>query len=143
MPECDHLLVDGHNLIHTNPEWRRLLKSQQDRARDLLADWVRPVHDVDGVNTMIVFDGCGPELTVEYPFKDQSFSYLFSTSGVTADTVIEQVVSRAKNPFKVVVATNDRVQQHTVLAAGAQVMSKQELEAWVESCERRMKRHLG
>ena len=143
MPDCEHLLIDGYNLIHQVPDWKRSLKSQPDRARSLLADWVRPVHDVDGVNTLIVFDGRGPELTAEYPFKDESFSYLFSPSGATADTVIEQMVGKAKNPSRVVVGTNDRVLQHTVLALGAQVMSKQELDSWVESCEARMRRFLS
>ena len=143
MPDCDHLLIDGFNLIHQVPEWKRLLKSQSERARDLLADFVRPVHDVDGVRTMIVFDGQGPELTVEHPFKDRSFSYLFSSSGATADTVIEQIVGKAQDSSRVVVVTDDRVHQHTVLALGAQVMGMKELESWVEGCQRRMRRYLS
>ena len=142
MPDCQHLLVDGFNLIHAVPEWKRWLKSQPDRARELVADWVRVIHDVDGVRTTIVFDGRGPELSVERPFKEMTFSYLFTPDGVTADTVIEQLAGKAEEPDKLVVASDDRVLQHTALAIGAQVMGKIELESWVESCERRLRRHL-
>ena len=142
MPDCDHLLVDGFNLIHSEPDWKRWLRSHPERARDLVADWVRLIHDVDGVRTTLVFDGKGPDTTVERPFKDLSFSFVFSPSGLTADTVIEQLVGRAETAGQVIVASDDRVLQHTALASGAQVMGKKELEGWVKSCERRMGRYL-
>ena len=66
----------------------------------------------------------------------------FSPSGMTADTVIEQLVGKARHPSKVVVASGDRLLQHTVLSLGAQVMGIKELEGWVESCERRMRNYL-
>jgi predicted RNA-binding protein with PIN domain len=142
MPDCDHLLIDGYNLIHAFPEWKRWLKSNPERARDLLADWVRVIHDMDEVETTLVFDGRGPDLTVERPFQDDTFSILFSPSGMTADTVIEQLVGKAKNPKEVLVGTDDRILQHTTLALGAQIMGMKELEGWVSSCERRLRNYL-
>ena len=143
MPHCDHLLLDGYNLIHAVPEWKQYLSSDQERSRELLAAWVRSIHDMDAVRTTLVFDGKGADLSIERPFKEHTFSYVFSPSGVTADTVIEQLAGKAGNPDAVVVTTNDRVLQHTVLASVAQVMSLSELESWVQSCEQRMKRHLS
>ena len=142
MPDCDHLLLDGYNLIHRVPEWKAWMGSFPDRARDALADWVRVIHDVDGVRTTLVFDGKGSDLTIEQPFKDETFSYVFSSSGLTADSVIEQMVVNASNARLVVVASDDRVLQQTALASGAQVVSKLELDGWIASCERRLKNYL-
>ena len=143
MPGSHHLIVDGFNLIHQVSEWKSWLRKEPERARDLLVDWVRPVHDVDGVQTTIVFDGKGRDPTINHPFKDTSFSLVFSPEGVTADTVIERMVGKADDSNSIVVATDDRVHQHTVLSLGAQVMGMKELESWIESCERRMRRFLG
>jgi len=142
MPDCDHLLLDGYNLIHGVPEWKAWLGRFPDRARDALADWVRVIHDVDGIRTTLVFDGKGPDLTIERPFKDETFSYVFSASGTTADTVIERMVVNSSDARLVVVASDDRMLQQTALASGAQVRSKMELEGWVAGCERRLRNYL-
>ena len=142
MADCEHLLVDGYNLIHQVPDWKRALKMDSEGARSLLANWVRSIHDMNGVRTTLVFDGKGPDITIERPFKDLTFSYVFTPSGVTADTVIEQLVGKSKRPDRVFVVTDDRLHQQTALAIGAQVMSKKELDSWVESCERRLKNYL-
>jgi hypothetical protein len=142
VPDCDHLILDGYNLIHKVPQWKAWLSKFPDRAREALADWVRVIHDVDGVRTTLVFDGKGPEVTIEHPFKDETFSYVFSSGGLTADTVIEQMVVNSKNTTLAVVASDDRMLQQTVLVSGAQIMSKLELDGWVTSCERRSKHYL-
>lgn len=140
MPECDHLLIDGYNLIHTEPDWKRWLKSDSMRSRRLLSDWVRSIHDVDGVRTSVVFDGRGSDTTVEYPYNDRTFTYIFSPSGLTADSVIEHMVGKSTSPDRLCIGSDDRILQHTVLALGAQVFSKNELGSWVASCERRLRR---
>ena len=139
---CEHLLIDGYNLIHQVAEWKRLLKKDSEGARSQLANWVQHIHDTGEVQTTLVFDGKGPEITVDRPYKERTFSYIYTPSGVTADTVIEQLVAKAKKVSRVVVATDDRMHQQTVLALGAQVMGKKDLESWVESCKFRLRRFL-
>ncbi len=119
-----------------------MLPQDQEGARAKLADWLRVIHDVDGVRTTLVFDGQGAALDIERPFKDLTFSYLFTPSGVTADTIMEQLTAKADSPKGICVVTGDRVLQQTVLAQGGQVMDSRELDAWIRSCEDRMKRYL-
>jgi hypothetical protein len=88
-----HLLVDAYNVIHAWPDLRAaLLHHGPEAARALLADALRPLHDSAGWRVSLVFDGQGPDLLIERPGPELTFSHIHAPSGLTADAIIEQIV---------------------------------------------------
>ena len=133
-----HLLVDGANLLHAWPELRAMLPHQRPAARALLARRVGVIHDVEEMRVTLVFDGRGPELALERPSDEPTFSVLHTPSALTADDVIEQLVgSPNSEPARCIVATGDRAERQTVETLGARAISPEELAAWVERASAR------
>jgi uncharacterized protein len=127
-----HLLIDGSNIIHAWPELRALLKRDRDAARSRLSQAAGVLHDVERIRVSIVFDGRGPDLAVERPSGQATFTHIHTPSGTTADDVIEQLVGQARQPGLCLVATDDRVERQTVEATGAAGLSAADLAAWIE-----------
>lgn len=86
----------------------------------------------------VVFDGRGDELVVVRPSAQVTLSVLHTPATLTADDVIEQLVAQSRDPASCIVATDDRAEQDTVMAAGAQTLSSRELAAWVGRAEARL-----
>ncbi|HSR88280.1 MAG TPA: NYN domain-containing protein, partial [Pontiella sp.] len=61
----------------------------------------------------------------------------FSPANLSADTVIERLVTKFSAPEKILVVTSDHAEHATVSSAGAQVMSSQE---FFDRCERDRRR---
>jgi hypothetical protein len=136
VPDCQHLLIDGYNILHTWPTLKDLLTVNIDIARDRLGDAVRIIHDYDGIRTTLIYDGRGREIEVVRPSNEITFSYIFTPSDETADKIIEQLVANANRPQGIFVATRDNMIRETVSALGAQTLSPEALMDWVQACER-------
>ena len=134
MPDCEHLLIDGYNILHA---WAALkgFPVNIDIARDQLGDTVRIIHDYDGIRITLIFDGRGREIEVVRPSNDITFSYIFTPTGETADKIIEQLVANANRPQGILVATRDNMICETINAFGAQSLSPEALMDWVCTCE--------
>ncbi len=103
-------------------------------------------HDVMGWRVTVVFDGRGSEVSVDLPTDEPSFVVAYSPRQATADTVIEQWVTGSRDVAACVVATRDRGLAETVRAAGASVISPDELRQWIARAEmtaRRRTKHFG
>ena len=132
-----HLLIDGNNLIHRWPDLHRALTEEGSAvAHARLGERVRVLHDFEQLRVSVVFDGRGPELSVERPSAQLTFSYLYSPAGLTADDVIEQLAASAKTPADVLVATGDQRERETIEALGAEWVSPEALAAWIERAVR-------
>ncbi len=128
-----HLLVDGYNIVHAWPELRRVMaKEGRDLARERLVERVRVLHDFERMRVSVVFDGRGRDIAIERPTRHTTFSVLYTPAGMTADDLIEQLATQAARPELVLVATADRAEGDTVSAAGAQLLSPDQLLALVE-----------
>lgn len=139
MPETSqHLLIDGYNVLHQWPQYRRLLKSGVAAAAERLIEEVRPIHDIDGVRVTIVFDGQGTQVQIERPSGQPTFSVLYAPAEVTADGLIEQLVARASAPQHCTVVSRDNLVGESIRASGAVLMTADWLFDWVERCQRRM-----
>ncbi len=138
MASAKHLLVDGPNILHAWPELRALLRRDRDAARSQLGRRLAAIHDAEAVRITLVFDGRGPELVVERPSQQESFTVLFTPSRLTADDVIEQLVARAATPGDCHVATADQTERRTVEALGALAVTPDDLAAWCERAEGRL-----
>ena len=142
-PDCQHLLIDGYNLIHKWPELRRALRHGSDAARNQLAKAIRIIHDFEGVRTTIVFDGRGEQVDIERPDQHLTFSFLFSPASMSADELIEQFTNKASNPESVWVVTGDNMVRETAGALGAHTLTPDDLENWVLACKRRQSEELA
>lgn len=136
-----HLLIDGPNVMH---HWAggQLRKDAAPRARDRLVAAARGLHDAEQWRVTLVFDGRGPELRIERPLAEPTFSCIDTPASLTADDVIEQLVGQAKIPGDCRVATADQAERRTIEALGAAWISPAELRAWIDRVAARQTRRL-
>lgn len=138
-----HLLIDGYNIIHAWPELKRALETAgPETARERLCDIVRVIHDVEEIHTTIVFDGQGSTIQIERPTPEVTFSILYSTNELSADSLIEQLACKKKKKQESIVATQDNLIRQAVSAAGGTVIGADDLLAWVKACEEQQYRNI-
>lgn len=128
------LLVDGYNILHA---WgwlstRDATAAALEVARSRLIETVRTMHDVDGYDVTVVFDGRGPSPSVDPASQEPGFRVIFAPVDRTADTVIEALAAAAPDPRSCTVATADALERETISAAGASCLSPEDLRAWCE-----------
>ncbi|HOO93579.1 MAG TPA: NYN domain-containing protein [Opitutales bacterium] len=131
-----HVLVDGSNVAQGLPSLRRVWRQDRDRARDLLVSMAREIHDGWSWQVTVVFDGRGSEIACSYPWGVDTFAVIFSPSNLTADAVIERMGLRSADPSRIAVVSADHMILDSLRAAGAQTVSPQVFEEWVEACRR-------
>src|SRR5690554_4947143 len=95
-PGQAHLLIDGYNVIHSWPDLKRLMKDSPDAACNQLFERVRVIHDQDGCRVSVVFDGNRNAIEVEHPTGQDALSRIYAPADLSADGVIEQIVSNAR-----------------------------------------------
>lgn len=133
-----HLLIDGYNIIHAWPNLKKDLQTLGlEATRSQLSDIVRIIHDIENLRLTIVFDGKGNDIEIQRPTPEKTFSLLFSPSGVTADTLIEQLASSPKKGHEIIVATDDSMIRLSASSSGATIISSQALLDWVNACQQR------
>lgn len=120
-----YLIVDGHSVIFTWPELRRLHGRRSSLAREALIKQLRDYQDWTGVRVVVVFDGKGTK--VEAISEPEDVQVFYSRSGQSADAIIERLASKYANQFELTVATSDSMEAETVLACGAEWISAEAL----------------
>ncbi|RPF78053.1 MAG: hypothetical protein CBC31_007010 [Verrucomicrobia bacterium TMED71] len=134
-----HLIVDGFNVAHA---WGLVKKRSGDWINEIvrtLQEELKEIHDEKGWRVTIAMDGKGREIDRLHPFGDDSFELLYSPSSLTADAVIEQMVSGDARPELIRVGTEDRAVLHSIEAGGAEAISPAALKDEVLAA-RRLKR---
>lgn len=131
----DWLIIDGYNLLHQTDALAWLVHSDLQSARHRLVRLVENTAHRMAQKTTIVFDGreAGSDDALTSPLLE----VFFSPGNLSADTVIERLVSRFEQPEMILVVTSDYAEQATVSSAGAQVMSSQEFLAQCEQDARK------
>jgi len=90
-------------------------------ARDALVKKLRDYQDWTGVRAIVVFDGKGAKAnTSSDPGEIQIF---YSSAKKSADSIIERLASKYAPRFRLLVATDDYLEQETVSACGAEYIS--------------------
>lgn len=119
----DTLLVDGYNLLFSEPRFRRALAVSLEEGRDeLIAElesWCPLVFDL----TIIYFDARRGRRTKTATAGPVRVEYTSST----ADAAIERFVYHHADPRSLTVATNDRMIRQIVRGKGATAVTLQEL----------------
>ncbi len=120
------MIVDGYNVLHADPELKRMIRQDLQKARRIL---VRRLTDYLGdrrVQVTLVFDGRGglTDVDVEIPGKLQ---VLYSAAGQTADELIVGMLERSDSPRRFIVVTSDIADiGRTARAMGAGLLSSRE-----------------
>ena len=133
-----HVLIDASNVLHTWPETRALFKRDRETARTQLIQRLIALHDAESVRVTVVIDGRGPDLVLDHPSQQTTFTVIFTPRSLTADDVIEQMVGRSAVPSACEVATGDQAQRTTIEASGAIWLPTSDLLARVERAEKRL-----
>ncbi len=130
-----YLIVDGHSVIFAWPELKALHLRRNSLARDALIRTLRDYQDWTDIRVVVVFDGQGGKIEqVTLPGEIQVF---YSQAGQTADSVIERLTGKYAPQFRLTVATDDRAEQDTAAAFGADHISTRMLRALIEEAVRR------
>lgn len=131
----EYLIVDGHSVIFAWPELRKMHQRRTVLARDALVQQLRDYQDWTGVRVVVVFDGKGTAIDASaFPGEVQIF---YSRADQTADSVIERLASKYGAQFKLLVATDDYLEQETVSACGAEYISAEGLRGLLEAAKTR------
>lgn len=117
----EYLIVDGHSVIFAWPELRELHARRTSLARDELVKRLRDYQDWTGTRVVAVFDGKGEQTSATAePGEIQIF---YSRIGQTADAIVERLASKYARDFKLLIATDDQMEQETAAACGAECIS--------------------
>ncbi len=133
-----YLFIDGHNVAHAWPALKLLInKNDIDSACSQLVESVHIIHDIEGIDIAVVFDGQGERPTVENPTQHKSFSVIYSSSDISADGLIEQLVRRVNKPKECTVVTQDNLVTESARSVGAVAITPDDLQDWVQRCQKR------
>ena len=138
-----HLIVDGYNMIHRIGSLERIFRESPEAACESLVKMCRTIHDEDGIRTTVVFDGREKQTQIQYPCGRNSFAVVYAPRQLTADGVIERMLTRAKKPDRITVASRDNMIREATAARGAFCLDGDGLEDWVARCERRTRGRMG
>jgi predicted RNA-binding protein with PIN domain len=131
----EYLIVDGHSVIFAWPELRKLHDRRTSLARDELTKRLRHFQDWTGTRVVVVFDGKGERTNSTADKGDIQIFY--SRAGQSADAVVERLASKYAGEFRIVVATDDFLEQETVAACGAETISCAGLRALLDDADSR------
>ncbi len=106
MPQ--HFIIDGYNLMKTDPELAMLLRTGLEYAREGLIKRVDFAAGLkQALSITIVFDGNKGGQLQETRQRRGRIMLIFSKLGETADEVIKRLVIQYSNPAEVKVITRD------------------------------------
>ena len=138
MSDLRYLLIDAYNVICGTDFLRERLQGNIDSARDALAEIVVSIHDAEGVRVALVLDSKNDIIEVQHPYGKKTFEYLYAPATLTADGVIERILSRIKASSDVTVVSNDNLVREATRATGAIAQRPEELFEWARACEARL-----
>src|SRR5215475_881034 len=96
-PQVRYLIVDGHSIIFSWPDLRKLHARRSSLAREALIKRLRHYQDWTGVRVVVVFDGKGRK--VEVASEPADVQIFYSRSGQTADAIVERLASKYAKRF--------------------------------------------
>ena len=126
MMRVHRLIVDGYNVIHSDPRYKALASQDLDAARTRLVEEVGAFAFGDS-RAVVVFDGGANPSSDGTPHHVAGVTVIFSPSGESADSVVEALARRSRDrEERVTVVTSDAATQWTVFAGEVSRMSSAE-----------------
>ena len=117
------ILVDGYSLLHNWPELAEGAPRHSEAARAALVEMLTQYQDACGTPVTVFFDGTGARRTKPKNDSIGAVEVLFSSSGQTADDLIERAAHRFQPYGEVLVVTDDFAERDTVSGFGGSVAS--------------------
>ena len=117
------ILVDGYSLLHNWPELAAGAPRHSEAARAALVEMLTQYQDACGMPVTVFFDGTGARRTKPKNNSGGAVEVLFSSSGQTADDLIERAAHRFQDYGEVLVVTDDFAERDTVSGFGGAVAS--------------------
>jgi len=115
------ILVDGYSLLHSWPELAAGAPRHSETARDALVEMLTQYQDACGTPVTIFFDGRGARRSRPKNDPGKPVEVLFSSTGQTADDLIERAAHRFQPYGEVLVVTDDFAERDTVSGFGGSV----------------------
>ncbi len=134
-----HVLVDGHNVLHA---WGWAGRGDLAAARHQVIAAIRTVHEVEGVDVTVVFDGGGKATVVDAAESSAGFVVQYAAADLTADGVLERLATGDARPGRCVLVSGDSIVRGNVLAAGGECLAPADLRSWIERCTARTRHRL-
>jgi predicted RNA-binding protein with PIN domain len=117
------ILVDGYSLLHNWPELAEGAPRHSEAARDALVEMLTQYQDANGTPVTVFFDGRGNRKSKPKNESLGAVEVLFSSSGQTADDLIERAAHRFQSYGEVLVVTDDYAERDMVSGFGGSVAS--------------------
>jgi predicted RNA-binding protein with PIN domain len=117
------ILVDGYSLLHNWPELAEGAPRHSEAARDALVEMLTQYQDANGTPVTVFFDGRGNRKMKPKNESLGAVEVLFSSSGQTADDLIERAAHRFQTYGEVLVVTDDYAERDMVSGFGGSVAS--------------------
>lgn len=133
-----HVIIDGFNVIFGDDSLRTQHRKSPEDAKALLVKLAEQLHDHEGHQVSVVFDGQGRQIQIEHPNRNDRFSVIHSTSAMSADGVIERMISRSKQRDRLMVISNDRMIRDAALGNGVEFKGVEGFMDWVSGLQTRV-----
>lgn len=135
-PQEEYLIVDGYNIIFAWKDLNELSRVNIDSARDKLLDILSNYQGYKGCPVLVVFDAYKRKEHPGAKSKYHNLDVVYTKTDETADAYIERTVHEIGHKYRVTVATNDGLEQLTVMSQGALRMSAENLHQEIERLSR-------
>ena len=135
-PQEEYLIVDGYNIIFAWKDLNELSRVNIDSARDKLLDILSNYQGYKSCPVLVVFDAYKRKEHPGAKSKYHNLDVVYTKTDETADAFIERTVHEIGHKYRVTVATNDGLEQLTVMSQGALRMSADNLREEIERLSR-------
>ncbi|MCF0116104.1 MAG: NYN domain-containing protein, partial [Erysipelotrichaceae bacterium] len=127
-PKPPYMIIDGYNLIHSYDHLKALAEVDIGHARDALINQLANYQYKYNGKMMVVFDAYKVQEGTGSRSKVGDLEVVYTRSKQTADSFIEQEVSKLKKDYEITVVSSDGWIQNIILGLGAARMSAREFE---------------
>lgn len=111
------ILVDGYSLLHHWPEIAPGKPRFSAAAREELIRVLTLYQDACRIPVTVIFDGAGPKKKAK-DSGEGAVEVIYSTTGQTADQLIERVAHRMQPYGEILAVTDDHAERDTVISMG-------------------------
>jgi uncharacterized protein len=118
-----YLVIDGHSVIFSWPDLRKLHDSNRAAARKALIDQLQHLHDTSDWRVTVVLDGKMGTASAPGIHKPTDMVVSYATADQTADSIIERLVAVSGVAPEILVITADEAERLTVESLGAATAS--------------------
>ncbi|MBM3253147.1 MAG: NYN domain-containing protein [Candidatus Omnitrophica bacterium] len=125
MERFEHIIVDGYNIMNGWSCLKKMIDKSLGFRRSCLIATLQDFSDYVDKYVSIVFDGSDKKELIE---NNGKLRIIFSKKTEAADTVIERLVYKDKGKNKILVVTDDKLEQNMVFGFGASFINSKDFE---------------